>query len=141
MLSGSSPSATRRSSAREIATSSAGSSWNASLWSLSAGFTAGTVCGCALLRARVELERTGVHAVALAGRCGAVREEMAEMAAAAAAQHLGADHAVAVVLDQLDVGVRGRLVEARPAGAGLELGVRAEELGAAARAAVRAVLL
>src|SRR5436305_816282 len=47
----------------------------------------------------------------------------------------------AASLDQRDVRVLLGLIEARPAGTGLELRVRAEQLGAAARAAVDAVLL
>src|SRR5437588_2736545 len=63
------------------------------------------------------------------------------MAAAAPAQDLGPSHPEAAVLAQLDVLRHRRLVEARPAGPGLELRVRAEQLGAAGRAAVHAVVL
>src|SRR6266508_2071007 len=55
------------------------------------------------------------------------------MRPAAPAADLGAVHAVAVVVHQLG--------EARPAGARFELGVGAEQLGAAGRAAVHAVVL
>src|SRR5262245_51160281 len=48
------------------------------------------------------------------------------MAAAAAAMHLGADHAVAAVDRVLDR-ARLRIVEARPAGAALELLLRLEQ--------------
>src|SRR5919197_1824942 len=126
-VSGNSPADTRFRIARETATSSAGSSWNARRWSLS---------GVGNLRARFQVERAGVDAVALAGRRGAVREHVPEVAAAGAARHLGADHPVAAVLVQLDVGVLARLSEARPAGARVELGVRAEQLGSAAGTAV-----
>jgi len=67
----------------------AGSSWNARRWSLR---------GCDKLRARVQVERAGVDAVALAGRAGAVREHVAEVAAAGAARHFRANHSVAAVL-------------------------------------------
>src|SRR3954452_24342707 len=87
---------------------------------------AGLYADCALLRARVELERAGVHAKALPRGGGPGREEAAAMPAAAPAHHLGAHHAVPRIAHQLDVRVLGGLVEARPAGAGLELGVRAE---------------
>src|SRR4051794_40275135 len=63
------------------------------------------------------------------------------MAAAVGAADLGAHHAVVAVLEQLDVGCVGRFGEARPAAAGVELGVRGEQLGAAAGAAVGAVVL
>src|SRR5690349_2124695 len=131
-VSGSSPAATRSRIARDTATSSAGSSWNARRWSLS---------GCGNLRARVQVERAGVDAVALAGRAGAVREHVPEVAAAGPARHFRADHPVAAVLVNLDVRVLPGLGEARPAGAGIELGVRAEQLGSAARAAVDPVVL
>ena len=47
---------------------------------------------------RLEIHRHAVDAVAQAGRRRAVVEDVAEMAAAAAAMHLGAHHAVAAVL-------------------------------------------
>src|SRR5262245_61261893 len=43
---------------------------------------------------RLEVQRRGVDAVAQAGRRRPVGEDVAEMAAALGAQHLGADHAV-----------------------------------------------
>ena len=57
------------------------------------------------------------------------------------ADDLGAPHEEAVVGAQLDVLEVGRLGEAGPAGAGVELGVGGEQLGAAADAAVHAVVL
>src|SRR5206468_10317420 len=59
--------------------------------------------------------------------------------AAARADDLGAPHEQAVVGSGLDLVVGDRVPEARPAGAGVELGVGAEELLTAARAAVHAV--
>src|SRR3954452_12411291 len=88
-VSGSSPAATRSRIARDTATSSAGSSWNARRWSLSGGGN---------LRARGQVERAGVDAETLAGRPRAVREHVAEVAAAGAARDLGAGHPVAAVL-------------------------------------------
>src|ERR1700749_1401087 len=92
-------------------------------------------------RCWLEGQRGRVDAVALAGRARPVAEDVAEVPAAAAAQDLGAAHEHAVVRAQLDRAGHGRLVEARPAGAGVELGVRAEQLVAAARTAVGTVLL
>ena len=63
------------------------------------------------------------------------------MPAAVLAEHFGAPHEQAAVLAHLDVLGHRRLVEARPSGARIELGVGAEQLRAAARAPVRAVLL
>src|SRR5262249_11566339 len=56
-----------------------------------------------------------------------VLENMAEMAAAAAAVHLGAHHAVAAVGRGLDRSAN-RIVEARPSGAALEFLLRGEQL-------------
>src|SRR5688572_13795473 len=59
------------------------------------------------------------------------------MCVAARTFHLHAAHTVGAVRFELDGLLIGRLPEARPTAAGLELRVGAEELGAAARAAVR----
>src|SRR5581483_8745700 len=64
-----------------------------------------------------------------------------EVRVAGRAAHLDPAHAVARVDLGLDRGVVRRLEEARPAGSRVELGVRAEQLGAAGAAAEDAVLL
>src|ERR1700738_262153 len=51
-----------------------------------------------LWRRRVEHQRKAVHAVAQAGRLRAVVEDVAEMAAAAAAVDFGAQHAGGAIL-------------------------------------------
>src|SRR5262249_7826309 len=51
----------------------------------------------------------------------------AEMAAAFRAQHLGADHAVAMILLLVDMALGRGLREARPAAAGIELGIGFEQ--------------
>src|SRR3954452_8693780 len=89
----------------------------------------------------VQLERDRVDAPALARRTRAVVEHVAEMRAAAAAEHLRAGHPVGAVLARLDRLGDRRLGEARPAGAGVELRVRAEQLVAAGGAAVYPVFL
>src|SRR6478752_2346762 len=66
---------------------------------------------------------------------------MAEVATTAGAVHLDAVHAVAVVVEQLDVGPVRRLGKARPTRAGVELGLGGEELGATAGTAIRAAAL
>src|SRR5438477_3711950 len=63
------------------------------------------------------------------------------MPATAATDDLGPGHPQASVRTQLDVLSHRRLVEARPTGPGIELGIGAEQVCSAARAAVRAVLL
>src|SRR5580693_3754815 len=67
----------------------------------------------------------------------AVVEDVAEMAAAAAAVHLGAHHAPAAVARGIDR-ARLRIVETRPAGAALELLLRGEQRLPAAGAIKRA---
>src|SRR6266852_6176526 len=86
---------------------------------------------------RLEIHRDAVDAVAQVRRRRAVVEYVAEMAAAAAAMHLGARHAVAAIDRGLDR-ARLRIVEARPAGAALEFALRDEQRLAAARAGKRA---
>src|SRR5712691_11035977 len=67
-----------------------------------------------------------------------VVEDMAEMAAATAAMHLGTVHPVASIRRGLDRPLH-RIVEARPAGAALEFLLRHEQRLAASRADERAV--
>src|SRR5690606_13386681 len=91
-----------------------------------------------------EAEGHRVHAVAVAGRrAEAVGEDVAQVRPAAGAAHLGAQLAQAVVVEQLDGVGPYRLVEARPATAGVELRPRGEQLVAAgpARVAPGAVLV
>src|SRR5262245_33646997 len=87
----------------------------------------------ALPSLRLEVHGDAIDAVAQVRRRRAVLEYVAEMAAAAAAMHLGAHHAVAAVLGALHR-ARDRIVEARPAGAALELLLGDEQRLAAARA-------
>src|SRR5205085_8215701 len=89
----------------------------------------------------LEVERERVDAVALPGRVRPVREHVSEVRVARRAANLDAPHAVALVHLGLDRVLVHRLEEARPAGAGVELRIRAEELGAAGAAAEDAVLL
>ena len=84
-----------------------------------------------------ELQRHAVHAVAQAGGLGPVVEHVAEMAAAATAMHLGAQHEQAAVAGGAD-GVVERRVEAGPAGAAVELGGGGEQRQVAAGAVVGA---
>ena len=74
----------------------------------------------------MEYQPEPVNAVAQTGRFRTVVEDMAEMAAAAAAVHLGAQHAVGAVLGLADIAF-DRLIEARPAGAALEFRLRGEQ--------------
>src|ERR1035438_6387282 len=83
-----------------------------------------------------ETQRGGVDAIALAGGCGAVGKQVAQVRVAFAAQHLGALHEEAPVGFSADVLVRRRRGKARPSGAGIELVAGEEQLRSAARAAV-----
>src|ERR1700691_5410415 len=72
----------------------------------------------------LESQRAGVDAVAVAGRPRPVVEDVAQVTTATSADHFGPAHEQAVVGPQFHrLGDRG-LEEARPAGAGVELGVR-----------------
>src|SRR2546428_3307024 len=87
-----------------------------------------------------ELQSGRIDAIPLSGRLGPVRKNMAEVAAAARAEHLGADHPVASVALLLDRIPAGWGVEGRPAAAGIVLRVRLEQGGATPGAVVRARL-
>ncbi len=90
----------------------------------------------------LEGQGAAVDAVALAALIGgAVVEDVAEVRVAALADDLRALHQEAVVGPQFDVLEVGGLGEARPAGAGVELGVGGEELRSTADAAVHALRL
>src|SRR6202035_4783860 len=82
---------------------------------------------------RMKHQRKTSHAVAQAGRLRPVVEDVAEMAAAAAAVNFGAQHPEGAVLGLAD-GVLQRLIEARPAGAALEFRLRGEQRQVAAGA-------
>src|SRR4051794_20927119 len=86
----------------------------------------------------LELQRSRIDAVAQACRPRTVGEDMAEMAAAFGAEHLGAEHAVADVPLLVDMAIDRGLGEARPAAAGIELGVGLEQRVAAAGAEIGA---
>src|SRR2546422_5742780 len=74
---------------------------------------------------RLKIHRNAVDAVPQMRGRRAVVEHMAEMAAASAAVHFGAGHAVAPVDRGFDRSLH-RIVEARPAGAAIEFLLRHE---------------
>src|SRR6188474_3482908 len=76
---------------------------------------------------RLEVHGDAVDTVAQVRRRRSVLEHVSQMAAAPAAMHLGAHHAVTAVGRGFDR-ARHRIVEARPAGATLELLLRCEQL-------------
>src|SRR4051794_11146109 len=82
---------------------------------------------------RFEIHRHAIDAVALMRRRRTVGEDVSEMAAATAAMHLGAHHAVAAVRGRLDR-TRLGIVEARPPGPALEFALGDEQLLPATRA-------
>src|SRR5688572_25698183 len=89
---------------------------------------------------RLELQRHSVHAVSLPRLRRAIVEDVAEVAAALPAMDFRARHEVALVGTGAD-GVRHRAIEARPAGAALELRAGLEQRRAAAGAVIGAVAL
>ena len=78
-----------------------------------------------------EAQRHAIDAMPVSGRLRAVIEDMAEMTAATPAQGLGPHHHEGAI-GLLDNGVGQRLIEARPAGAALELRLRREQRQVAA---------
>src|SRR5262249_45362649 len=86
----------------------------------------------------VEIQRSGVDAVAEPGGRGAVVEHVPEVAAAAATRDLGAHHAVAPIHVLLDFRSFRRLCEAGPPASPLDTLARFKEHLAAARAAIGA---
>src|SRR5262249_26777373 len=82
--------------------------------------------GSAVLR--LELQRRAIDAIAPACRvAGAIGEDMTEMAFAAGTAHFGAAHEKGTVVVLRHGGLGGRLVEAWPAGPGIELGAGCEQ--------------
>src|ERR1700686_5251601 len=75
---------------------------------------------------RMKCQRKAVHAVAQAGRLRPIVEDVAEVAAAAAAVDFGPQHSEGTVFGLADR-VLQRLIEARPAGAALEFRLRGEQ--------------
>src|ERR1700745_3404490 len=97
----------------------------------------GTIAGRAIIagpnrflrgcwRRRMKHQREAVHAVTKPGRLRPVVEDVAEMTAATAAGNFGTQHAEGAVFVLAD-GVLQRLIEARPAGAAFEFGLRREQ--------------
>src|SRR5262249_3667456 len=82
---------------------------------------------------RVEHQRKAVHAIAQTGGPRSVVKHMTEMAAAAAAMHLGPRHSVGAVIGGPN-GILKRLIEARPARPALELCLGREQRQVAAGA-------
>src|SRR5882762_11211701 len=81
----------------------------------------------------MEHQAKAVDAIAQAGRLWSVVEDMAEVAAAAAAMHFGAEDAEGAILGLAD-GVFQGLIKTRPAGAAFEFGLRGEQRQVAAGA-------
>ena len=90
------------------------------------------------LRERHKLHGERIHAVAEAGRRGAVVEDVAEVAVAQSATDGGAHHHQRAVDGFDDVLIGDGLIEAGPAGAGFEFGFAGEEGEVAATAAEEA---
>src|SRR5487761_2270766 len=87
------------------------------------------------------MERGRVDAVAQARGPGAVGEDVAQVRSALRALDLDAAHAMAHILDCLQVFFVHRRIETGPAAAGFELGSGTEQLGVAANAAIRPVVV
>src|SRR5215831_5987078 len=95
-------------------------------------------CAQSLLRSllRVEAERRGIDAITPSGGLGAVVEYVPQVRVAGGAKDLGALHEPGIVLLGAHAYLAYRRPVRRPARSGFELRVGAEQLGAAAHAAV-----
>jgi hypothetical protein len=109
-------------------------------WPVGGGVGSGRL-GSGRLGRRLERQRARVDAVPVPGRRGPVVEDVPEVTAAAPADDFRAPHEQAVVRPQFHRLCDGRLVEARPSRARLELRVRCEQLASAACAPVVAVVV
>jgi hypothetical protein len=85
-----------------------------------------------------ELQRSRVHAVAQASGLRSIREDMAQVGIALAAERFGAHHPQAGIGFLSYILFGDRRPKARPAGTGIKLGVGAEKRVAAAHTAVDA---
>src|SRR3954447_1670726 len=95
-----------------------------------------------LASAWFQFKRDAVHAPPLStGLPRTVVEDVAEVRVAACAAHLGTNHPVRAVLDELEGIGRDGLGEARPAGARVVLRTAIEEGVAAGGAVVEAVVV
>src|ERR1017187_6942185 len=88
-----------------------------------------------------KIQRSRVDAVTQAGGVRAILEHMAEMGAAARTVDFGARHAMGLIHMRVHPLGRHGQPEARPARAGVVLGIRAEQLLAAAHAGIDTRLL
>src|SRR6516164_339274 len=86
----------------------------------------------------MKVKRRPIHAIAQPGGLRAIVENVAEMAAAAAAMHLGAGHEEAAVGLRLDR-LLDRRRKARPSRSAVELGIGGEQRLAATGAVVDAL--
>ncbi len=90
-------------------------------------------------RLRLKIERATIDAVALAGwLIESIVKQMTEMAAAVGADDLGAVHAMAAIIDQLDGALGRHIIEAWPAAATGKLGAAGKQRRAAGRTSVQA---
>src|SRR5262245_17461729 len=132
---GAMPRLRKRPSSRSSNGSKKSSEWSATRHRASAGN-----CASSPESGGTEAQRQAVHAVAKAGRSWPVGEDMAEVASAAVAQHLGTNHAEASI-GFSHGGVRQYFPETRPAGPTVEFRCRIEQGQRAGRANERALAM
>lgn len=88
----------------------------------------------------VEIESNGIDTIALAGRVGAIVENVTEMSSALPTDDLRPLHSEAVIGPQLDISLFNDVVETRPSTSRLEFGVGVEQRRLANDAHVRSIL-
>lgn len=94
-----------------------------------------------LRRISIELEGSGIDAVAQPGRSRTVLEYVTEVRVAAGAQHFYPPHEMAVIFLIDDIFRPGRLPERRPSRTGIEFGIRVKQGGAAASATIHPLIV
>src|SRR6202158_6392826 len=85
-----------------------------------------------------ELQRASIHAIALSRRIRPIVKDMTEMGLASGAAHLRPAHEHRAILLLGNGALRGRGIKARPAAAGIVLGVGSEKRISAAHADIHA---
>src|SRR6185312_7899133 len=94
-----------------------------------------------LRRISIELEGSGIDAVAQSGRSRAILEYVTEVRVAAGAQHFYPPHEMAVIFLVDDIFRSSRLPERRPPRTGIEFGLRVKQGGATAGATIHPLIV
>src|SRR5215813_8615138 len=89
----------------------------------------------------IELQRSGIDTIAEMSRLRSVIEDVTEMRAAFAARDFNSPHHEAIIVFGFDIFFGNGSPKARPAGAGIELGIGREKLIATAGASIHSLFV